>query len=254
MEADAGDADRTATLRPAAPATRGAAGGAPGAGGRRAADAAAADRTDTAATDPADAATARALAAAARRARACRLCAGELPHPPRPVLRVKPAARILIVGQAPGTRVHESGVPFDDRSGDRLRAWLGVDRATFYDHPALAILPMGLCFPGTDSRGADRPPMRVCAPTWHPVLLALMPRLELTLAVGLYAQAFHLGARRRGSLTETVRAWRDYAPAFLPLPHPSWRNTGWLKRHRWFERDVLPALRARVAGLLQKNP
>ncbi len=197
--------------------------------------------------------TARALAAAVARAEACRICADVLPLGPRPVLRVKPGARLMIVGQAPGTRVHASGLPFDDRSGDRLRDWLGIDRTTFYGHQALAILPMGLCFPGTDPRGGDRPPMKICAPTWHPAIRPLLPRLELTLLVGLYAQRFHLADRRRESLTETVRAWRDYAPEFLPLPHPSWRNTGWLKRHRWFERDVLPALRRRVATLLQKS-
>lgn len=179
--------------------------------------------------------SARALAAAARAARRCRLCEAELPLGPRPVLRVKPAARLLIVSQAPGTRVHETGVPFNDRSGDRLRDWLGIDRATFYDHEAVAILPMGMCYPGVDPRGGDRPPLKICAPTWHPRLRPLMPDVELTLLIGLYAQAFYLGARRRESLTATVAAWRDYAPEFLPLPHPSWRNTGWLKRQSWFE-------------------
>jgi uracil-DNA glycosylase len=197
--------------------------------------------------------TARALAAVVRRAEACRICAEILPLGPRPVLRVKPGARLMIVGQAPGTRVHVSGLPFDDRSGDRLRDRLGIDRATFYGPQALAILPMGLCFPGTDPRGGDRPPLKICAPTWHPAIRPLLPRLELTLLVGLYAQRFYLAERRRGSLTETVRAWRSYAPDFLPLPHPSWRNTGWLKRHRWFERDVLPALRRRVATLLRNS-
>ena len=194
--------------------------------------------------------SARALAAAARAARGCRLCEAELPLGPRPVLRVKPAARLLIVSQAPGTRVHETGVPFNDRSGDRLRDWLGIDRATFYDHDAVAILPMGMCYPGVDPRGGDRPPLKICAPTWHPRLRPLMPGVELTLLIGLYAQAFYLGARRRETLTATVAAWRDYAPDFLPLPHPSWRNTGWLKRQPWFEREVVPALRARVAALL----
>jgi uracil-DNA glycosylase len=191
-----------------------------------------------------------ALETAARRARACRLCAAELPHAPRPVLLLRPGARVLVVGQAPGTRVHASGLPFDDRSGDRLRDWLGVDRDTFYGHEAIAFLPMGLCFPGTDRRGGDRPPLPICAPTWHPVLRPLLPRLALTLLVGQYAQAFYLADRRRDSLTETVRAWREFLPDFLPLPHPSWRNTGWLKRHRWFARDVLPELRRRVARLL----
>ena len=194
--------------------------------------------------------SARKLAAAIRRAEACRLCADVLGHPPRPVLRVKPATRVLIVSQAPGTKVHASGLPFDDASGDRLRDWLGVDRATFYEHPALSMLPMGLCFPGQDAKGGDLPPLKICAPTWHPVIRPLLPELRLTLLVGQYAQAHYLRAHRKDSLTETVRAWRDYAPDFLPLPHPSWRNTGWLKQNPWFAREVLPVLRERVRGLL----
>ena len=191
------------------------------------------------------------LAAVVRDAEACRLCAKELPHAPRPVLRVRVTARLLIVGQAPGTRVHASGMPFDDRSGDRLRDWLGIDRTIFYTHPAIAILPMGLCFPGQDARGGDLPPMKICAPTWHPVIRPLMPALELTLLIGQYAQAHYLKRQRKTSLTATVRAWRDYAPDFLPLPHPSWRNTGWLKQNSWFAREVLPALRDRVARMLR---
>ena len=191
------------------------------------------------------------LAAVVRDAEACRLCAKELPHAPRPVLRVRVTARLLIVGQAPGTRVHASGMPFDDRSGDRLRDWLGIDRTIFYTHPAIAILPMGLCFPGQDARGGDLPPMKICAPTWHPVIRPLMPALELTLLIGQYAQAHYLKRQRKTSLTATVRAWRDYAPDFLPLPHPSWRNTGWLKQNSWFAREVLPALRGHVARLLR---
>lgn len=183
-------------------------------------------------------------------ARACRRCADSLPLGPRPVIRAAPGARVLIVGQAPGTRVHETGVPFNDPSGDRLRAWLGVERATFYDENRIAIVPMGLCYPGRDPRGGDRPPVKSCAPLWHPRLRALLPRLELTLLVGSYAQAYYLGKDKRGSLTETVRAWRDYLPAFLPLPHPSWRNTAWLKRNPWFETDLLPVLRRRVGALL----
>jgi len=190
------------------------------------------------------------LARAVRDAQACRLCAKDLPHTPRPVLQVRASARFLIVGQAPGTKVHASGVPFDDRSGDRLRDWLGVDRATFYEHPAIAILPMGLCFPGQDSHGGDLPPIKICAPTWHPRIRPLLPALELTLLVGQYAQVHYLGRRRKPSLTATVQAWRDYAPEFLPLPHPSWRNTGWLKRNAWFAEDVLPALRGHVARVL----
>ena len=183
-------------------------------------------------------------------ARACRLCAADLPLGPRPVLRASATARLMIVGQAPGTRVHASGIPFNDPSGDRLRAWLGIDRETFYDERRLAILPMGLCYPGQDARGADKPPMKICAPTWHPRIRPLLPKLELTLLVGLYAQARYLGPARKKSLTETVQCWRDYGPAFLPLPHPSWRNTAWLKRNPWFEAEVLPELRRRVATLL----
>lgn len=183
-------------------------------------------------------------------ARACRLCAADLPLGPRPVLRASTTARLMIVGQAPGTRVHASGIPFNDPSGDRLRAWLGIDRETFYDERRLAILPMGLCYPGQDARGADKPPMKICAPTWHPRIRPLLPKLELTLLVGLYAQARYLGPARKKSLTETVQCWRDYGPAFLPLPHPSWRNTAWLKRNPWFEAEVLPELRRRVATLL----
>ncbi len=193
--------------------------------------------------------TALALDRLAAEARACRLCA-DLPLGPRPVFRASPTARLLIVGQAPGTRVHESGIPWNDRSGDRLRAWLGIERTTFYDESRIAILPMGLCYPGVDAKGGDRPPRPVCAPTWHPRFLPLLPAVELTLLVGLYGQKHYLGAARRASLTETVAAWRGYLPRFLPLPHPSWRNTAWLKRHDWFESDLLPDLRLRLAGLL----
>lgn len=186
---------------------------------------------------------------------ACRLCAGRFAatattHEPRPVLRASPDARILIAGQAPGARVHASGLPFDDPSGDRLRDWMGIDRATFYDRRKIAVVPMAFCFPGYDARGADLPPPAICARTWRGQVMAFLPCIEFTLLVGAHAQAWHLGPRRAASLTETVRHWRDYAPALLPLPHPSWRNTGWLKRNPWFDEEVLPWLRARVAGLL----
>lgn len=190
------------------------------------------------------------LATALAEARACRLCAADLPLGPRPVLQASGTARLMLVGQAPGTRVHASGIPFNDPSGDRLRTWLGIDRATFYDPSRLAILPMGLCYPGQDARGADKPPKRICAPTWHPRVRPLLPKLELTLLIGLYAQAHYLGPARKANLTETVRSWRDYGPDFLPLPHPSWRNTAWLKRNPWFEAEVLPELRRRVTALL----
>jgi uracil-DNA glycosylase len=184
-------------------------------------------------------------------ARACTICARELPLGPRPVLLVRSTSRLLIVGQAPGTRVHETGLPFNDRSGDRLRDWLGIDRDTFYGHPHLGIMPVGLCYPGVDANGGDKPPMKVCAPTWHPRIRPLLTEVKLTLLVGSYAQAFYLGTRRRGSMTETIAAWRDYLPEFLPLPHPSWRNTAWLRRNPWFDRDVLPQLRRRVRALLK---
>lgn len=179
-------------------------------------------------------------------ARACRLCT-DLPLGPRPVLRASPTARLLIVGQAPGTKVHETGIPWNDRSGDRLRDWLGVDRDTFYDDAKVAIVPMGLCYPGRDAKGGDLPPRKECAPTWQDRLRTALPQVELTLLIGQYAQAWYLGARRQKGMTATVAAWRDYAPDFLPLPHPSWRNTAWLKRNPWFEAEVVPELRRRTA-------
>lgn len=184
------------------------------------------------------------------KARACRQCGAHLPLGPRPVLRASPSARLLIVSQAPGTRVHETGIPFNDPSGDRLRAWLAVDRETFYDERRIALVPMGFCYPGRDARGGDKPPRPECAPAWQPPIRAALLRVELTLLVGLYAQAFYLGKERKASLTDTVRAWRDYLPHYLPLPHPSWRNTAWLKKNPWFEEDLLPNLRERVAALL----
>lgn len=181
---------------------------------------------------------------------ACRVCAAHLPHEPRPVVWVHPAARILIAGQAPGRRVHESGIPWDDASGDRLRAWMGLDRGAFYDKRNIAVAAMGFCYPGTVN-GADLPPRRECAPLWRPQLLPLLRNVRLTLLVGSYAQRYHLGAAVRDSLGETVRAWRDYGSELMPLPHPSWRNTAWLKRNPWFETDLVPELRRRVSSLLR---
>ncbi len=186
---------------------------------------------------------------------ACRLCADRFAatataHAPRPVLRVSPGARILIAGQAPGARVHASGLPFDDPSGDRLRDWMGIDRAIFYDRSRIAVVPMAFCFPGYDARGSDLPPPPLCARTWRADVLAAMGRVGLTLLVGQYAQRWHLGARRGKNLTETVRNWRAYGPALLPVPHPSWRNTAWLKKNPWFGEEVLPWLRAEVARLV----
>lgn len=187
----------------------------------------------------------------------CRICrdaprGARLPHEPRPVTRASATARLLVAGQAPGTRVHASGLPFTDPSGDRLRAWMGVDEAVFYDRARVAIVPMGFCFPGQDAAGGDLPPRRECAPAWRARLLAAMPAVDLVLAIGATAQAWHIGADRGASLGETVARWRDILdrpthPRVLPLPHPSWRNSGWLKRHPWFEAEVLPELRRLVA-------
>jgi len=186
-----------------------------------------------------------------KEARACRICEAHLPLGPRPVFRVSTTARILIAGQAPGRLVHETGIPWNDRSGDRLRDWLGLDREIFYDERRIAIVPMGFCYPGVDKNGGDNPPRPECAPTWQARFLALMPRIDLTLLVGRYAQEFHLAAGRRASMTDTVAAWRDHPERLVPLPHPSWRNTAWLTRNPWFERELLPVLRRRVAGLVR---
>jgi uracil-DNA glycosylase len=188
--------------------------------------------------------------------RACRICveqplARPLPHEPRPVVVASTSARVLIAGQAPGTKVHASGMPFDDRSGDRLRDWLGVTREQFYDARNFAIVPMGFCFPGQDAKGGDLPPRRECAPAWRQKLIDLMPQVDLVLAIGLYAQSWHLGASRKASLNETVRDWRAIhdaptMPRVIPLPHPSWRNTGWLKQNPWFEMELLPVLKSEI--------
>ncbi len=180
--------------------------------------------------------------------RACQLCAAHLPLGPRPIVQVDTQARILIAGQAPGSKVHDSGVPFQDASGARLRDWMGVSQATFYDPRQIAILPMGFCFPGTGASG-DNPPRPECAPAWRARLLSLMVNVRLTLVIGQYAQSWHLGLQQKTNLTDTVRAWRDYWPSQLPLPHPSPRNNIWLKKNAWFETDVLPQLRQRVSEL-----
>jgi len=185
-----------------------------------------------------------------RQIRACRLCQADLPLGPRPVLQVARGVRLLLCGQAPGTKVHESGRPFDDRSGDRLRDWLGIGRETFYDARRVGIVPMGFCYPGVDRRGGDKPPRPECARTWHDRLLPLLADVELIVLIGQYAQAWHLRDRRQASLTATVAGWRDYLPRYLPLPHPSWRNTGWLKRNPWFEQDLVPVLRSEVRRLV----
>ncbi|ARJ67201.1 uracil-DNA glycosylase [Magnetospirillum sp. ME-1] len=186
----------------------------------------------------------------AARMRACRVCEASLPLGPRPVFRLSETARLLIIGQAPGTRVHETGIPWNDRSGDRLRLWLGLDHETFYDSSRIAILPTGLCYPGRLPRGGDRPPRPECAPLWHGPVLEHLPELRLTLLVGSYAQAFHLGERRKATLTRTVAAWRDYLPRFLVLPHPSWRTTAWEAKTPWFGSELLPEARRRVGATL----
>lgn len=172
-----------------------------------------------------------------------------MPLGPRPVLQAGRGARVLVVGQAPGARVHETGIPWNDRSGDRLRAWMNVAPEQFYDAGQIAILPMGYCYPGRGASG-DLPPRPECARLWLDRVLAELPHIELTLLVGAYAQAHFLGSERRATLTETVAAWRDYGPARLPLPHPSPRNQGWFKHHPWFERELVPVLRERVAAVL----
>ncbi len=181
--------------------------------------------------------------------RACKVCAPHLPHEPRPVVRVDARARILIAGQAPGRRVHESGLPFDDPSGDRLRAWMNIDRDTFYDPSKIAVAAMGFCYPGTVN-GADLPPRRECAPLWRPRLLQMLPHISLTLLVGAYAQRYHLPRGTHGGLGERVRAWRDLPENVMALPHPSWRNSAWLKRNPWFDLEILPELRRRVSSAL----
>ncbi len=193
----------------------------------------------------------------------CRLCVESprgrpLPHEPRPVLRASVTARLCVSSQAPGTRVHATGLPFNDPSGDRLRSWMAVDRDTFYDASRVAIVPMGFCFPGLDAKGGDLPPRPECRATWHDQVYATLPNLRFLLAIGGYAHRYHLGSEAAGGVTETVRRWREFiaepigpsGARVLPLPHPSWRNTGWLKRNPWFEDEVIPVLRAEVAAAI----
>ncbi len=187
--------------------------------------------------------------------RACRVCVENprkvpLPHEPRPVLRVSATARICIAGQAPGTRVHASGVPFTDRSGDRLRDWMGVSEEEFYDTSRVAIVPMGFCFPGQDAKGSDLPPRPECAAHWRARLFDHLPQIDLFLLVGQYAQGWHLGAAKRKSLTETVTNWREYGPGAIPLPHPSWRNNAWIRKNPLFESELLPVLKREVRARL----
>jgi uracil-DNA glycosylase len=183
------------------------------------------------------------------RVRQCMVCAEHLPNAPKPVLRARATARLMIVGQAPGRKVQETGVPWNDPSGDRLREWLELTREEFYDESRIAIIPTGFCYPGKGKSG-DSPPRPECAPLWHPLLRKALPKVELTLLIGSYAQAYYLGKRRKDSLSDTVRAYGEYLPEFFPLPHPSPRNRLWLRRRPWFDAEVLPALRERVAPLL----
>ena len=184
-----------------------------------------------------------------KEARACTLCAPYLPLGPRPLVRGRAGAKILIVSQAPGTKAHVSGLSFDDRSGDQLRAWMGIDRDTFYDEDFLGVVSMGFCYPGRDAKGGDLPPRPECAATWHPRIWPLLKNVELVLLVGSYAQTYYLKDTRHKTMTETVAAWREYGPLAMPLPHPSWRNTAWVKKNPWFTEDLLPGLRRRVAKL-----
>lgn len=190
------------------------------------------------------------LLAEIRKCRVCETAEKPLPHKARPVVIGNENARIRIIGQAPGTRVHASGIPFDDPSGDRLRDWLGVDKMVFYDENFLAITPMGFCFPGLDAKGGDLPPRKECAPLWQDNLTTAFPNIQLTLLVGQYAQKQYLGKTRQKNLTETVRHWRVYGPDVIPLPHPSWRNNVWIKKNIWFE-EVLAHLKTRVFELLK---
>lgn len=186
--------------------------------------------------------------------RACRFCVetprgAALDHEPRPVLQAAPSARLAIFGQAPGVRVNISGQPFTDPSGDRLRDWLRIGSEIFYDARRVAIVPMGFCFPGLDAKGGDRPPRRECAPLWRARVMAGLSSIKTAILVGSYAQAWHLG-EKPGALTQTVQRWRDYAPRYFPIPHPSWRNNVWLKKNPWFEMELLPDLRSAVSAAL----
>lgn len=201
---------------------------------------------------PSDAAAAAAndLDSLLERVRACRACAAEFPHTPRPVLQVASETRLLICGQAPGRKVQLSGTPFDDASGDRLRHWLGIEADAFYSDPRIGVVPMAFCYPGVATGGGDRAPPPRCAALWRTALFARLPRVELTLLVGGYAQRWRLPGANKRSLTATVAAWGSCGPDVIPLPHPSWRVAGWLRRHPWFEAELLPELRARVAAIL----
>ncbi len=181
----------------------------------------------------------------------CKICAGKIPFPPKPIFRISTTAVLLIVGQAPGIRVHNTGIPWNDPSGDRLRQWLQLDRDRFYDESKIAIIPSGLCYPGKGVRG-DMPPRPECAPQWHPEFRKHLKKLKLTLLVGTYAQNFYLKGRQKGSMAETVRSYKEYLPEFFPLPHPSPRNIMWFRKNPWFEQEVIPQLRILVSKILSE--
>ena len=183
--------------------------------------------------------------------RACRICEAHLPHGVRPIVRASTKARLCIIAQAPGIRVHETGLSFNDPSGDRLREWMGIGREVFYDEDKVAVIGMGFCFPGYDANGGDLPPRKECATAWQKRLFSALPPFELTLLVGTYAISWHLQGRAKANMTETVKAWREYTPRHIPLPHPSWRNNVWLKKNPWFSKDLLPYLRRRVTQTLK---
>jgi uracil-DNA glycosylase len=187
-----------------------------------------------------------------REVRACQICSTHLPLGPRPILQLASTARLLIIGQAPGSKVHQSGIPWNDASGDRLRDWLRLDRSVFYDKARVAILPMGLCYPGAGGNRGDMAPRPECAPLWHERLLKYLPDIEVTLLVGQYAQRRYLGSGRMNSMTETVRAFSAYGPQFFPLPHPSWRSVIWMRKHAWFEQATIPELRKVVRKVIRE--
>jgi uracil-DNA glycosylase len=191
----------------------------------------------------------RSLQKLLHKVRSCRVCEKHLPCEPRPVLRASTSAVLMVVGQAPGRKVHETGIPWNDPSGDRLRSWLNLSRDEFYDEKRIAIIPTGFCYPGK-AVGGDMPPRPECAPLWHPPLRKFLPHLRLTLLIGSYAQAYYLGHRSKKTLAETVRSYEEYLPEFIPLPHPSPRNIRWFKKHPWFEKEVVPFLKASVHRII----
>jgi uracil-DNA glycosylase len=188
-----------------------------------------------------------------REVRACQFCSADLPLGPRPVLQLASSARLLIIGQAPGSKVHRSGVPWSDPSGERLRTWMKLDSAVFYDETKVAILPMGLCYPGAGDNRGDLPPRPECAPRWHKRLIKHLPHLQITLLVGQYAQRYYLGSQRKRSMTETISAFAEYGTQFFPLPHPSWRSIIWTRKNPWFERTVIPELRKAVQRAVSQD-